>query len=297
MQGMSPLDLSFVCRYFSLSHKDYEYLKTISVSHGWSYISERRNLSEDEVRQRARLLLSARDEHEAAHTLYPEHPGYPQEWRYLEQPPVCVHFNGDLGILHAFKVSVVGSRNLSFRFNEWAECHLTEFLRRRDVAVVSGGAYGADQKASNLALMCARPTVLILPSGLGQIYPSNISDWKGRPNVLMMSEYGPQEPMRRHHFVVRNRLISSLGEFLVVLQAAIKSGTMITARYAIQQGKEVATLPDFPNLQESGGNLQLLRDGAQFVQGYEDLMTMMDRRRNESAFQLLAPSPGGQDEK
>jgi len=214
--------------------------------------------------------------------LYPSHSEYPQSFYQLKQPPVFLCALGDLRLLAQQKITVIGTRRPSLSFIDWMNDQYFKFLRINDVVTVSGGAFGIDHLATQTALFCGRSSVVILPSGLSVSYPSHTRQWLKNPRVLSLSEYFPYETVRNYHFVNRNRLLGSLSPHVLVVQCATKSGTMTTVRIALDSGCEVLTVPSFPNLIESSGNIQLMKDGAQIIATAEDLSL---------ALRLLAPNP------
>jgi len=276
-KAMNEAFLSLVCRSFDFSIDDFLLLRGKMTGEVRAFVADRLELPRFEVLAALKELKALYQGMEPLGILYPGHPSFPQEFYHVVEPPVFLSYSGDLNLLLEKKLSIVGTRNPHFRFLEWMENHLAEWMRSSDYLVVSGGAFGIDQKATQLALACGKKSIVILPSGLGAIYPKNIVGWKTSPNVLFLSEYLPHESVHKRHFVVRNRLISALGSFLLVVQAAQKSGSMITARYAIEQGREIATIPDFPGFVESAGNLRMIRDGAQVVYGADDLKMLCER--------------------
>ena len=279
--------LALLCRIYNLGVSDFNFLKTRKTREIFEFIAFKKE------RPRSVLLSELREWHRrhiqwsSMEVLYPGHAFYPAAFEVLPEPPVYLSTWGDLHLLRGPQVSVVGSRKPHFRFIEWLETQFAEFLLSKDFSVVSGGAFGIDQKVSRLALLSGRRTVQILPSGLSCIYPAAMKSWMENPRVLCLSEYPPDQPMRKHHFVVRNRLVAGLGSFLFLVQAAQKSGSMITARYARDYGREVATLPDFPGVIESTGNLSMIRDGAQIIESAQDLITIYERL----GLGLNTPSP------
>ena len=105
-----------------------------------------------------------------------------------------------------------------------------------------------------------------------QLYPKNIEYWMKEPNVLFLSEYMPKQEMKRHHFIRRNRIIAGLTNHLFAVQCAQKSGTMITVKYAIELGLNIATIPDFPNHFSTSGNINLLKEGANIICNSQDIV-------------------------
>lgn len=215
------------------------------------------------------------------HHLYPLHPLYPKEFYTLEKPPLFLSIEGDLGCFSKNKVSVVGSRYPTLKVLEWMDTHL-EPLVQEGAVLVSGAARGIDQKAHAVALRNEKPTIAFLPSGLGQIYPSEFTKWKERIvgfGGLLVSEYRYDQPIHRHHFHERNRMIAKLGLYLLVCEARRKSGSIMTARLAIENCKTVCVLPGFPTDKNSQGCLDLLFQGALPIRDFEDLKILTEAEK------------------
>lgn len=209
--------------------------------------------------------------------IYPNHPLYPNEFYSLEKPPLFLSMIGDLGALAQKKVSVVGSRHPTTQALEWMDTHLAP-LSQSGVVLVSGAARGIDQRAHLVAIRSQKPTIAFLPSGLGEMYPPEFFKWKDKiieNGGLIISEYGYQQPIHRHHFHERNRMIAKLGLFLLVCEARRNSGSTMTARLAIENSKTVCVLPGFPSNKNSQGCLDLLFQGAMPVRDYDDLKILL----------------------
>jgi DNA processing protein len=200
-----------------------------------------------------------------------EDSSYPNQLRRLHHPPLMLTYKGSLEALSEKNIEVIGSRQPSPIFLHWMDHELSLFMSEFQGVVVSGGAIGVDQKASEIALRHQRKTIIVLPSGLESIYPANLRSWREDPGILFLSEYWPKQVMKKYHFLKRNRIIAGLSQHLLVVQCAQKSGTMMTVKYAIELGLDIATIPDFPGAYESSGNLNLLKDGAFFITSQEDL--------------------------
>lgn len=199
---------------------------------------------------------------------------YPTEFYYMEDPPLTFTFLGAPAWLLERSLAVVGSREPREESLQWMENELGLFLETERVHIVSGGARGVDQKAHALALRKDLPTTVILPSGLGAIYPSSLEDWK--PSVLaaggcFMSEYSFAQPMQKHLFPHRNRLIAALGRMILIVEARRRSGSMISAQLAAQLGKPVLVVPGHPSDKNYSGGLDLLADGGTLVRDAQDL--------------------------
>ena len=151
---------------------------------------------------------------------------------------------------------------------------LFSFLTMNQVSIISGGARGVDQAAHLCALRAKQPTFVFLPSGLEKMYPAGLSDWQNEIlNVggAFISEYWPSEEIKKHYFIERNRLIASLSDFILVAQGELRSGTMLTAKWAIELGRELGAIPGHPKDSTFSGNLNLIRSGVLPIIDSQDL--------------------------
>lgn len=224
----------------------------------------------------ARVLKWCRER--SVSILYPGHDDYPSSFLNLENPPLFLSVMGSPAWRSASCVSVVGSREPHPRSLDWMERHLSDFQKWTQVALVSGGARGIDQKAHALAVRAGRPTVIFLPSGLAKIYPPEMADWKNEviaTGGALVSSFAPEQEIRKQHFEGRNRLIACLGKAVFVVEARSRSGSVMTARLAQELGRPVAALPSFPGESWAVGTLNLIMDGgAAMVRDAMDLMVI-----------------------
>ena len=171
-------------------------------------------------------------------------------------------------------LSVVGSRKPTVDSLKWIDQELGIFVAQEKPVIVSGGAFGVDQAAHALALRKKNPTMAVLPSGLGAIYPEVFKDWTNaivETGGSLISEYPLQQRMAKGFFHHRNRLIAHIGVATLVVQAALKSGTLMTGHLAAEAGRPLWVLPGHPLQSAYLGNLKLLQEGATLVTSAEDL--------------------------
>lgn len=199
---------------------------------------------------------------------------YPRDFYLMLDPPLTLSFLGSPTWLLGNSLAVVGSREPRAESLSWIEEELGEFVKAHRVHIVSGGARGIDQAAHALALRHHLPTCFVLPSGLGNIYPSHLSDWI-KPVLAsggsFLSEYDFEQPMRKHLFHHRNRLIAALGKALLLVEAKRRSGSLISAQAAAQIGRALFVVPGHPFDKNFSGNLDLLANGATLVRDAQDL--------------------------
>ena len=196
-----------------------------------------------------------------------------------DPPPVLQVLGRDLELLSAPVVAIVGARKSSEQGRRVAY-EIAEGLSWRNVAVVSGMAYGIDAAAHRGALMGGSGTMAVFGCGLDVIYPRGhrqLYDQIARDG-LAITEFPSGTLPYAHHFPQRNRLISGMSLAVVVVEAAKKSGSLITARFALEQGREVYAVPGAAGLPSGQGSNALIRDGAALVESADDVVEMLGER-------------------
>ena len=220
-------------------------------------------------RARAERLRAAET---GIHVLAWNDPRMPAALLAISDLPPALWYRGSLECLDLPMVAIVGSRAASAVALETARRLATD-LAARGVTVVSGLARGVDSAAHRGALDTGR-TVAVLGSGVDRIYPSEHTDLADQIAVLglVLSEYPPGTQPLPFHFPMRNRLISGLSRAVVVIEASDKSGSLITASCAAEQGRDVMAVPGNVLSGRNRGGHALLRDGAKIVEGAEDIL-------------------------
>ena len=210
-------------------------------------------------------------------------PRVPMPLAAIGDCPPALWYRGDLACFQAPAVAIVGSRAASAVALETAD-RLAADLAARGVVVVSGLARGVDSAAHRGALRTGR-TVAVLGSGVDRIYPAEHEALAAdvATGGLVMSEYPPGTPPLPFHFPMRNRLISGLCRAVVVIEASDKSGSLITAACALEQGREVMAVPGNVLSGRNRGGHALIRDGATIVECADDIVSELG----------LAPAPAG----
>lgn len=207
--------------------------------------------------------------------LTPADEDYPPALRPFEDAPAVLFAQGDLSLLHAeLSIAIVGTRKASEEGKQTAKM-LASQLCRQGAAVISGGALGIDAAAHYGALEARGRTICILGCGIG--YPYLVQNEKMRREIvrrggLLLSEYPPDGGVQRGNFPVRNRLISGLSRGVLVIEAGSKSGSLITARLAAEQGKDVFAVPAGILNPNGAGVNALIKDGAKPVTCAEDIL-------------------------
>jgi len=200
---------------------------------------------------------------------------YPPLLREIANPPLVLYIRGDEKILSGFSLAVIGSRQCSgYGIN--TACELARKLAMCGVVVVSGLARGIDTAAHTGAL--TGKTVAVLGSGLLNIYPREnkklVDDIAA--NGAVISEFSLNTVPDKENFPRRNRIISGLSRGVVVVEAAMRSGALITARLACEQNREVFAVPGQIRAHTSEGTNQLIKDGAKLVNSVEDILLEFD---------------------
>jgi len=190
-------------------------------------------------------------------------PRYPELLREIPDPPLVLRIWGELRREDQLAVAVVGTRRPT-AYGRRQAIRFARALSGRGFAVVSGLARGIDAIAHEEALRCGNRTVAVLGSGLGRIYPSehrNLAERISRRGAVV-SEFPILEPPLGHHFPRRNRIISGLSLAVLVVEGGKKSGAVITADCAAEQGRNVFAVPGPVDSPASAGVNELIRDGA-----------------------------------
>ncbi len=198
---------------------------------------------------------------------------YPELLTQLNDPPPLLYVKGNKDSLHLPALAIVGSRNPTSGGARNA-FEFSRHLARCGFCIVSGLAQGIDAAAHRGALEAGAPTVAFLGHGIDTVYPPSNRELAEAiiANGALVSEYPPGAPPLRPYFPQRNRLISGLSLGTLVVEAARRSGSLITARLAAEQGREVFALPGSIHNPLARGCHQLLRDGAKLVESADDIM-------------------------
>lgn len=189
---------------------------------------------------------------------------YPPKLLQVVDAPVVLYVKGDATLLQKKKkIAVIGSRNVT-SYSQEALALLMPPLVEQDYVIVSGLAKGADTLAHRAAMYYGGRTIAVLGHGLSHLYPKENKQLAERmaKEQLLVTEYPPYVGVEKWHFPMRNRIISGLSDALVVTEAAMKSGTLITTELALEQGKDVFVVPGPITSEQSKGTNYLLKEGA-----------------------------------
>lgn len=196
---------------------------------------------------------------------------YPSPLRTLSQPPVILFAKGRIDLLRAPCIGIVGARNASLAAAKLAES-TAAYLGQCGFVVVSGLAKGIDAAAHEGSL--ATGTIAVLGQGLDIVYPAeNHALMQATAKQgLLLSEFRIGTPPRAQNFPRRNRIIAALANALVIIEAAAKSGSLVTARYALELGKDISVVPGFPTDPRYAGSIKLLQEGASLFSSAQDFI-------------------------
>jgi DNA processing protein len=198
---------------------------------------------------------------------------YPALLRRINGPPSALFIDGDPGCLWQPQIAVIGSRNPTAGGLDHAR-DFASTLARQGMTITSGLASGIDSAAHTAALDSGAFTIAVNGTGLDQVYPrsSQAIAERIRSQGAMISELPLGSPPRRQHFPSRNRIISGLSLAVLVIEAGLNSGTLITARKAAEQGRDVFALPGSLHNPMAKGCHRLIREGARLVETTSDIM-------------------------
>lgn len=212
---------------------------------------------------------------------------YPPLLRRIPSPPAALFFDGDQRCLWQPQVAVIGSRNPTVSGLEHAREFSAEFSRL-GITVTSGLASGIDAAAHDAALRAGGQTVAVMGTGLDIVYPASSKALaeRIRSQGVLVSELPPGFPPRRGQFPARNRIISGLSLGVLVIEAGLNSGTLITARQAAEQGREVFALPGSLHNPMVKGCHRLIREGARLAETVDDVLSELGPIAGELASDL-----------
>ena len=207
-----------------------------------------------------------------------ENPNYPKLLKEISNPPAVLYVKGDLSACNLNKtVAVVGSRRASFNGKESLKFVLNG-LANTDVCIVSGLAAGIDTTAHHTAIENNLKTIGVIASGFDFVYPeSNKALYKSIENGAgaIISEYYPTFQPLKYRFPERNRIVTGLSYGTIVVEAALKSGALISANLTLEQGRELMGIPGLITNPNTKGIYNLIKNGATIVTESEDILTAL----------------------
>ena len=207
---------------------------------------------------------------------------YPYNWKVLSGMPQVFYVKGNYNLIDQMtlkgSVAVVGSRSPS-KYSQYATDQICRELGEKGVTIVSGMAYGIDRQAHISSVNTKGGTIAVLAGGADNIYPPKNKDIYDLMSIkgLIISEMPPGQQPLRQYFPSRNRLIAGLTDCTLIMEAGAVSGTLHTASFAANQGKEVFVLPNNIYYENALGGLKLLEDGGNVLLGSESVIDSVTR--------------------
>lgn len=200
-------------------------------------------------------------------------PRYPPLLKQIVDPPSVLFVQGEVDLLSQWQIAIVGSRNPSVSGRDTAY-EFSRYMAQGGLTITSGLATGIDAAAHQGALASQGKTIAVIGTGLDRVYPAKHRDLAHdiASTGAIVSEFALATAPRAENFPRRNRLISGLSLGTLVVEAALRSGSLITARMALEQGREVFAIPGSIHNPLARGCHQLIRDGAKLVETAKDIL-------------------------
>ncbi|NLF51016.1 MAG: DNA-protecting protein DprA [Leptolinea sp.] len=202
---------------------------------------------------------------------------YPRRLKEIDQPPPVLYVLGELTVQDEWGVAIVGTRRMTGYGRQVTE-ELVELLANHGVTIVSGLARGVDACAHDTALKQGGRTIAVLGSGVDRIYPPEhrrLAEDIAK-NGAVVSDYPPGTPPESSNFPPRNRIISGLSRVVVVIEAGVTSGALITSTFAADQGRDVFSLPGSIYANQSKGTNRLIQQGARPLIDVRDVLDVLN---------------------
>ena len=288
-QGIGPVHARSLIKTFGDASDIYEA----------SYDALRIQVSEKLARQLTRPLSKSTagalehalrwSEQAGNHILTPCHPNYPERLAQLEDAPVVLYVRGNLACLNKDSLAIVGARQATADGRDRAHC-FARLLAERGYCIVSGLAYGIDAAAHRGALVAedkTGTTLAVMGTGVDMVYPTThraLADEILRHDGALVSAMRLGTPALPVHFPRRNRIVAGLAKGVLVVEAALRSGSLITAREAADLGREVFAMPGSIRSPLSHGPHALIRQGAVLVETVDDIVQELDQTQHRISF-------------
>jgi DNA processing protein len=221
---------------------------------------------------------------------------FPPLLKDIPSPPAALWLAGDPDVLWQPQLAVIGSRNPTAGGTDNARSFAAE-LARQGLTITSGMASGIDSSAHEAAMDAGGLTAAVLGTGIDIVYPASghALAQRIRRHGALVSEFPPGTPPRRAHFPSRNRIISGLSLGVLVIEAGLRSGTLITARMAANQGRDVFALPGSIHNPLAKGCHRLIRDGARLVESVAEILQELAPLAGRLASQVQSELDEDQD--
>ncbi len=252
------------------------------------------------VRKRAELDLDdemRKIEQHNVHFVTWEDDTYPSLLRQIYNPPPVLYIRGELRPEDEWAVAVVGTRKATI-YGKQVTRTLGRELAQNHVTIVSGLAHGIDAAAHRTALDAGGRTIAVLGCGLDRVYPAQNKQLAHDivENGALVSDYALGTPADARNFPPRNRIISGLSLGVLVVEAATRSGALITVDFALEQGRDVFAVPGDITHKNSAGCNRLIHDGAKMVLGVQDILEELNLTMIEQHVEVRATLPKDETE-
>ena len=205
-------------------------------------------------------------------TIYDDN--YPKHLKEISDPPLCLYVRGELNCSYNSSIAVVGSRRITNYGREMAE-YLVSGLAYADWTIISGLAYGIDAISHQTTVNANGRTIAVLGGGLARLHPQDHAALAREiieKGGAVISEFPMELSPTRQTFPMRNRIISGLSSGVLVIEAGLKSGSLITANFALEQGRQVFAVPGRANSPQSRGCNKLIKEGAVLTENVDDII-------------------------
>jgi DNA processing protein len=224
-------------------------------------------------------------------------PAFPDRLRHINQSPFVIYLKGNLVEEDQWGIAIVGTRRFTAYGQQIAES-ITRALAGQGITIISGLARGIDGIAHQQALAAGGRTLAVLGSGLDRIYPPEHTELAARISQqgALISDYPPGTPPDGSNFPPRNRIISGLSKAVVVIEAGEKSGALITANYAAEQGKEIFAVPGKITAPLSKGTNKLIKLGAHPLLDIQDVLDFLNMKLVAEHQEVRRTLPGNPKE-
>ena len=202
---------------------------------------------------------------------------YPANLKEIATPPIALYCLGDVELLNSTQLAIVGSRK-NTSYGESATRKIVADLVSNNITITSGLAYGIDTLSHKYTLDNNGKTIAVIGTGIDVVYPATNKSLahKVAESGLIISEFSFGTKPQKHNFPQRNRVISALAKGTLVIEAASKSGSLITAKYALEQNKEIFAIPGSIFSGASEGCNELIQQGAKLVCNVDDILTELN---------------------
>lgn len=198
---------------------------------------------------------------------------YPHRLKEIYDPPVLLYYHGDIRMVDEKVVAIVGTRSCT-GYGKKIAMELSRDISQTGIVIASGMAQGIDRFAHCGALSSAGKTIAVLGCGLDVVYPRSNCDIYAsvKGSGLLLSEYPLGYPPLKQNFPLRNRIISGISDGVIVVEAPVKSGALITAVLALDQGRSVVAAPGNITSRKSAGTNALIRSGAPLISSWQEAL-------------------------